>query len=74
MILTIPIPGFASIVGFAVLGFSGDGIDFAPGAAFEVVQLTLSLLGKLIVGNVFFHMCSSFAFAIILSEKRESVK
>lgn len=37
MILTLPIPGFASIIGFAVLWFPGDGIEFSPSAALGAV-------------------------------------
>ena len=59
-ILTLPIPGFASTVGFAVCWLSGDGIQFSPSAAPGAVQFALSLLGQLLVGNEFFHMRSSF--------------
>ena len=31
MIVTHPIPGFVSVVGFAVLGLTGDGVQLAPG-------------------------------------------
>ena len=31
VILTFPIPGFVSVVSFADLGLSGDGIQLAPG-------------------------------------------
>lgn len=58
--LTLPTPGFASVVGFAVCRLSGDGTEFAPGAAFGTVQLALFLFGQLFVGNDFFHMRSSF--------------
>ena len=30
LIITLPIPGFVSIVGFAVLGLAGDGVQLAP--------------------------------------------
>ena len=34
VILTLPIPGFVSVIGFAVFRLSGDGIQFAPGLPF----------------------------------------
>ena len=55
MIITLPIPGFVSVVSLAVLGLPGDGIQFAPGLPFDLVDLALFLLGKLLVGNEFFY-------------------
>ena len=55
VILTLPIPGFVSVVGFAVCGLSGDGIQLAPGLPLGLVDLSLFLLGKLLVRNEFFH-------------------
>lgn len=60
VILALPIPGFASIVGLAVCWLSGDGIQFSPSAVLGAVQLALFLLGQLLVGNEFVHMRSSF--------------
>ena len=53
--LTLPIPGFASVVRLAVLGLPGDGVQFAPGLPLGQVHLSLFFLGKLLVGNEFLH-------------------
>ena len=55
MIVTLPIPGFVSVVCLAVFGLSGDGIQLAPGLPLGQVHLALFLLGKLLVGNEFLH-------------------
>ena len=55
MILTFPISGFVSVVGLAVCGLPGDGIQLAPGLPLGLIDLALFLLGKLLVGNEFFH-------------------
>ena len=55
MILTLPIPGFVSVIGFAVLGLSGDGIQLTPGLPLGLINLALFLFGKLLVGNEFLH-------------------
>ncbi len=55
MILTFPISGFVSVVGFAVFGLPGDGVQFAPGLPLGQVHLALFLLGKLLIGNEFLH-------------------
>ena len=55
MILTFPISGFVSVVGFAVFGLPGDGIQLAPGLPSGQVDFPLFLLGKLLIGNVFLH-------------------
>ena len=41
MIVTLPIPGFVSVVGFAVLGLAGDGVKSAPGLPLGQVHLAL---------------------------------
>jgi hypothetical protein len=53
--ITLPIPGFVSVVGFAVGRLTGDGIQLAPGLPLGQVRLSLFLLGKLFVGNKCFH-------------------
>ena len=55
VVLTFPIPGFVSAVGFAASRFPGDGVQLTPCSALGGVDLTLFLFGKLLVGNVFFH-------------------
>ena len=60
MIVTLPIPGFVSVVGFAVLGLASDGVQFAPGLPLGQVHFALFLLRKLLVGNEFFHGATSF--------------
>jgi hypothetical protein len=59
VIVTLPIPGFVSIVGLAVLGFASDGVQLSPSLAFRQVHLALFLFGKLLVGNEFFHGITS---------------
>ena len=51
MIITLPIPGLVSVVSLAVFWLSGDGIKFAPGLPSGLVDLSLFLLGKLLVGT-----------------------
>ena len=55
MVVTPPIPGFVSVISFAVFGLPGDGIQLAPGLPFGQVHLSLFFLGKLLVGNEFLH-------------------
>ena len=55
MILTFPIPGFVSVVGLAVCWLPGDGVQLAPGLPSGLIDLALFLLGKLLIGNEFFH-------------------
>ena len=62
MILTLPIPGFLSVVGSAVFRLSGDGVQLAPGLPSGLIDLALFLLGKLLIGDEFFHTDSSFWF------------
>ena len=59
MIVTLPIPGFVSVVGLAVLGFAGDGVKSAPSLPLGQVHLALFLFGKLLIGNEFFHGVTS---------------
>ena len=58
--LTLPAPGFASVVGPAVFRFPGDGVPLAPGLAARLVKSALLLFGALFVGNEFFHGCLLF--------------
>ena len=51
----LPILRPLSVVGFAVFGLPGDGIQIAPGLPFGQVHLALFLFGKLLVGNEFLH-------------------
>ena len=55
VILTLPIPGFVSVVGLAVLGLPGDGIQLTPGLPTGLINLAFFLLGKLLVRNIFLH-------------------
>jgi hypothetical protein len=59
VIVTRPIPGFVSGVGFAVLGLASDGVKNAPGLPLGQVKLAFFLFGKLLVGNEFFHGVTS---------------
>ena len=51
MNLTLPIPGFASIVGLAAHGLSGYRVQAAPGVPFGGIQLPFLLFGELFIGN-----------------------
>jgi len=55
VVVTLPIPGFVSVVGLAVFRLSGDGIQLTPGLPPGLMDLALFLLGKLLVGNEFLH-------------------
>ena len=55
MIITLPIPGFVSVVSFAVLRLPGDGIQLTPGLPLGLVDLSLLFLRELFVGNEFLH-------------------
>ena len=55
VMITLPISGFISVISSAILRLSGDGIQFAPGLSSGLVDFALFLLGKLLVGNEFFH-------------------
>ena len=59
MIVTHPIPGFVSVVGFAVLGLAGDGGQLSPSLPLGQVHFALFLLGKLLVGDEFLHGVTS---------------
>ena len=58
MIITLPIPGFVSVVSLAVFGFSGDRVQLAPGLPFGQVHLALLFFRGLLVGNEFLHICN----------------
>jgi hypothetical protein len=49
--LTLPIPGFASIVGLAAGGLPGHRVQAAPGIPLCGIQLPFLLFGELFVGN-----------------------
>ena len=65
MIITLPIPGFLSVIRPAVFGLPGDGTEFSPGVSVKIVQLSLFLFGKLFVGDVLFHAFASFSVSIL---------
>ena len=54
-IITLPIPGFVSVVCLAVLGLPCDGVQLTPGLPLGLIDLALFFLGKLLVGNEFLH-------------------
>ena len=66
MIRTLPIPGFASVVGFAVCGLSGGVVHLAPSLPLGLVNLVLFLLGNLLVGNAFFYVCIFLMISVII--------
>ena len=49
VILTLPIPGFVSVVSLAILGLPGDGVQLAPGLPAGLVEFVLLLFRKLLV-------------------------
>ena len=49
--LTLPIPGFASIVGLAAGGLPGHRVQAAPGIPLCGIQLPFLLFRELFVGN-----------------------
>ena len=49
MILTLPIPGFVSVVGLAVFRFPGDGVQLAPGLTSGLIDLVCFVLRKLLI-------------------------
>ena len=53
--VTLPIPGFAPAICLAVFRFPGNGVQLSPGVPAGQVPTALFLLGKLLVGNEFFH-------------------
>ena len=55
VILTLPIPGFVSVVGLAIFRLPGDGVQLTPGLPPCLIDLALFLLGKLLVGDEFLH-------------------
>ena len=66
MIITLPIPGFVSVVGLAVLGLPGDGVQLAPGLPTSLINFVLFLLGKLLIGNTFFYNATSLQIIELL--------
>ena len=66
MILTFPISGIVSVVGLAVCGLPGDGIQLAPGLPFGLVDLSLLFFRKLLVGDKFLHNATSSWFLRLL--------
>ena len=73
MIVTLPIPGFVSVVGFAVLWLAGDGGQLSPSLPLGQVHFALFLFGKLLVGNEFFHGTTSLLGGGIVAEKKTAV-
>ena len=55
VIITLPIPGFVSVVSLAVFGLPGDGIQLAPGLPLGQVHLALLFFRELLIGNKFLH-------------------
>ena len=66
MILTLPIPGFVSVVCLAILGLPGDGVQLAPGLPTSLLNFVLLLLGKLLIGNKFFYNATSLQIIELL--------
>ena len=55
VILTLPIPGFVSVVCLAVLRLPGDGVQLAPGLPLGLVDLSLLFFRQFFVKDEFFH-------------------
>ena len=56
MIVTLPIPGFVSVVSSAVFRLPGDGVQLAPSLPPGLINLALLFFRELLVGNEFLHM------------------
>ena len=74
--MAIHAPGFASVVGSAVFGLAGDGVQVTPGLPFGLIQFAFFLFGQLFVGNKFLHdtnllVCYEY---IILENRRQDFK
>ena len=59
VIITLPIPGFVSVVSLAVFRLTGDGVQITPALLPGLIDLALFLLGKLLVGDEFLHNTTS---------------
>ena len=53
--ISFPTLCLSSVIGLAVFGLPGDGVQFAPSLPLGQVHLALFLFGKLLVGNEFLH-------------------
>jgi hypothetical protein len=56
VIITLPIPEFASVICFAVLRLAGDGIQLTPSLPFGLVHLVFLLLGELFIRDKLVHI------------------
>ena len=75
MTITLPIPGVVSVVCLAADWLSGDRIQLTPGLPPGLIDFSLFLLGKLLVGNEFFHNANLLAVStlIIAETSRRSI-
>ena len=64
MAVTPPIPVFASVIGLAVFGLSGNRIQLAPSLPLGLVDLLL-FFGKPLIRDKFFHKATSFCTACV---------
>ena len=55
-ILFLPILRIFSVIGLAVFGLSGDGIQFAPSLPFGPIQFPLLFFRKLLIGDKLIHI------------------
>lgn len=49
MILTLPIPGFVSVVDLVVFELPGDGGQFVPGLPPDLIDLERLMYGELLI-------------------------
>ena len=49
VILTLPIPGFVSVVGLVVFELPGDGGQFVPGLPPDLIDLERLMYGELLI-------------------------
>ena len=57
--ITLPAPGFVSVVGLAAVRFPGHRTDGAPGFPSGSIPLSFFLFGQFFIGNKFFHIFTS---------------
>ena len=69
MIITLPISGFVSVVGLAVCGFPGYGVQLAPSVPLACVVRFLFLFGAFLNRYILFHGISFLREAAQTVEK-----
>ena len=68
----LPILRPFSAICLAAFWLPGDGVQLAPGFPFDLIDLALFLLGKLLIGNEFFHFCNLLTVSMLILARTES--